>query len=405
MIEWLVEQQVVLTSALVLLILLEQLFTHRIGIKLSYALWLLIPVVLVANNLPQTPIEIQNESVTRYVVGLSSEVAVSNHNGWFLLWSLGASVIGFGIVFSYFKLSASTRVESTGDGDIHYSNATSSPMLFGFLRPKIIVPTDFSTRFDPQQQALILEHERAHFRHSDHIWNGLALLMITLFWFNPVIWIALRSFRINQELACDSAVLKQKSDKEKLIYAKALVQCAEHASVHNNLYPVFGGKSTMLKRLNTIKQPISINKIARSAAVVVAVSFTAFAALAGTSLAKQEIEVEKINQAWPIHRVEPLYPQSAVENEQEGSVILKFDIDEEGATDNIVIVDSKPEGVFDDSAYTALKQWQFKPAISNGKPLRQSGLLVQLDYKLGPDFSAQHIEHKDDDMEKIAIQK
>lgn len=101
------------------------------------------------------------------------------------------------------------------------------------------------------------------------------------------------------------------------------------------------------------------------------------------------VEASKINDANPVKRVEPLYPQEAVTNEQEGSVVLQFDITPTGATDNIRIVKSTPEGVFDDSARNALLQWEYKPRIQGGTAQRQSGLLVQLDYKLRPETAAQ----------------
>ena len=68
----------------------------------------------------------------------------------------------------------------------------------------------------------------------------------------------------------------------------------------------------------------------------------------------------------------------------EGFVVLKFDITETGSTDNIKIVKSSPKGIFEKNAIAAFKQWQYKPAIKNGKAMKQKGLLVQLDFKLAP---------------------
>ena len=81
-------------------------------------------------------------------------------------------------------------------------------------------------------------------------------------------------------------------------------------------------------------------------------AFTANIALANFS--NTPVEASKINDANPVKRVEPLYPQNAVTNELEGSVVLQFDITESGTTDNISIINSTPEGVFDDSALNAL---------------------------------------------------
>ena len=88
----------------------------------------------------------------------------------------------------------------------------------------------------------------------------------------------------------------------------------------------------------------------------------------------------KINDIKPSLRVEPLYPQSAIENQQEGSVILKFDITAKGKTDNIEIVQSFPEGVFDASAIEALAQWEYKSHLSGVGNM--TGSFVQLDFRL-----------------------
>jgi TonB family protein len=93
----------------------------------------------------------------------------------------------------------------------------------------------------------------------------------------------------------------------------------------------------------------------------------------------------KINEAWPTKRIEPNYPEKAIEENIEGYVVLEFDITETGTTDNIQVVQSSPKGVFDKNALAAFKQWEYKPAIKNGKGVRQQGLLVQLDFKLAPE--------------------
>ena len=254
-------------------------------------------------------------------------------------------------------------------------------MLFGFIAPKILLPFSFKSTFSSAQQALVLEHENVHRKHYDHLWNTIALTVAILFWFNPLVWFALKSFRINQELACDNAVLKNKTENEKLTYAKALVQCAEHCSSAITLYPTFGEKRTMIKRLNAIKQPTRNSKVFAAGILSIAALVTINTALAKVPPPPAKAET-KINEAAPVKHVSPTYPTKAAKNNVEGFVVLSFDITETGATDNIKVVKSAPTGVFDKSAQVALDQWVYKPRIQGGKGVRQTGLLVQLDYKL-----------------------
>ena len=398
MIDWLIQQQYALSLVLLALIVMEQFFTRKLGISMAYKLWALVPITLLLNNLPQRAVPIAVESYSRFIVGLSPSIEVEQTDVGLMVWALGAALLSCCIIASHVHLHLSVKATDNKQQDVYYAKAATSPMLFGLIHPKIVVPTNFSFLFNPTQQALIVEHENVHRQHADHLWNAIAIGLLVMFWFNPLVWLALRAFRVNQELACDQTVLRQKNEADKLSYAKALVQCAEHASAHNSLYPVFGGKSTLLKRLHSIKQPNPINTIIRGISVGIA-ALIAFSTLAGNQYSSVPISMDKVNLATPILRVEPRYPEKAIQDNLQGFVLLEFDIDEEGATDNITVVRSKPGDVFDDSAITALKQWQYKPAQKDGKRLRQHGLLVQLDYKLDKGALQPHYN----DIEKIVI--
>ncbi|GGF65011.1 M56 family metallopeptidase [Alteromonas lipolytica] len=401
MTDWLLQQQGPLSVALLLLIALEHFATARIGIKLMYRLWLIVPVTLLVNNLPSEVLSVSSDSFTRYVVGMSPAFEVSQNDLLFTLWATGTSIIASLIVFQYWQLARSVTRPEPGDGNVWISQLASTPMLFGFVAPKILLPRYFTERLSQAQQQLVIEHEHTHMQRFDHVWNLVALVIATLFWFNPLVWLATRSYRINQELACDSLVLRNKSETEKLLYAKALVTCAEHTSFQLTTYPTFGEKSTMIKRLNLISEPLKASKVVGVAAIATFTLLIANTALA--NLPGNSVKADKVNLAVPVKRVAPLYPPQAAEQNIEGSVVLQFDITETGATDNITIVEAKPEGVFGQNAIKALKQWQYKPRIQGGKAQRQTGILVQLDFKLDNDTAANDAGYHD--AEKINVAK
>ena len=82
-----------------------------------------------------------------------------------------------------------------------------------------------------------------------------------------------------------------------------------------------------------------------------------------------------------IIRVEPRFPKRALRKKiYKGSVKLGFDVDEQGKTTNIHIIDSIPKVVFDKSAVRALSQWTYYPKIVDGSPVVRKGLWVRLDY-------------------------
>jgi protein TonB len=87
--------------------------------------------------------------------------------------------------------------------------------------------------------------------------------------------------------------------------------------------------------------------------------------------------------ATPIVRIEPKFPTKAARDGIEGWVQLRFDIDELGGVDNVEVIDAQPKRVFDREARKALQKWKYKPKVVDGKAERQTGLTVQLDFKLG----------------------
>ena len=157
----------------------------------------------------------------------------------------------------------------------------------------------------------------------------------------------------------------------------------------------------MLKRLNLINKPNSASKVAGIVALAVAAILTTHTALA--NLPADDIQADKVNLATPVKRVPPIYPASAALANQEGFVTLQFDITETGATDNIIVVKSSPAGVFDTSAVKAMKQWQYKPRVQGGKAQRQTGILVQLDFRLATDDDENALNNPD--IEKINVTK
>jgi TonB family protein len=400
MTDWLVQQQGVLSIALIFTICCEKFLSRKLNAAFAYQLWFLIPFTLIANNLPSTSLPFVSQSVSRYIINVGSTAEMPALNVLLILWTVGVAGIVMFVSYHYYILYQSLTHEDSHNvlnQQFYTSSVATTPMLFGFIKPRIIVPLGFTEQFNSKQQSMILEHERVHFMHRDHLWNLLALTFATVFWFNPLVWVALRSFRINQELACDAKVLEYKSQVDKIDYASALVQCAEYSPSNITPYPTFGEKSTMIKRINLIKQPVSSSRAISIAAILLGSIFTTHTVLANLAPPSSTHNSE-INLATPIMRVNPEYPKDAAEKGVEGSVILEFDITKKGSTDNIKVIESFPKGTFDSSAVDALKQWEYKPRIQGGQAQRQTALLVQLDFRVEKEKS-----HSSTDVEKIKI--
>jgi protein TonB len=86
--------------------------------------------------------------------------------------------------------------------------------------------------------------------------------------------------------------------------------------------------------------------------------------------------------ATPIVRIEPKYPIEAARDGKEGWVQLKFTINELGGVDDVEVIDAEPKRIFDREAIRALRKWKYRPKVEDGKPVKQPGIQVQLDFKL-----------------------
>ena len=408
MIDWLIAQQGPLSVALILLITMEKTLTPSLGPKRAYYFWGFLPVVILLTNLPEQWTVAGSNTISRYTVGLMPSVSISTYSPYLLIWGLGVIAIAAFILMHYKSLNQSEidDLDVQVSHNIHvkqnhkaiYSDIAATPMVFGMFTPRILLPLNFNSLYSSEQQSLILEHELVHLQRCDHLWNILALIIATLFWFNPLVWFGLRSFRTNQELACDQQVLKNKNKHERVSYAKALLLCAQHSSTHTLLHPTLGDKNTMLKRLTMMQKAQKPSKVITSVAIIVAALFSTNVVFAKFT-ESPKIDTEMFA-ATPIVRVEPNYPAQAAKDGVEGSVILQFDVTETGATNNISVIKSTPKGLFDESAVKALKKWKYKPRIQGGKAYAQEDMLVQLDFRLSLTSNG---PSKNADVEKIKV--
>jgi TonB family protein len=409
MTNWLIEQQLVISFLLLTLITLEAKAMKGLGANVIYALWLLVPLLLIANNLPQDVISVDDKSIYRYIVEVGAEKNTVNISlNWALLWLSGCiGILSLGAIAQW-KIYRLVNLESRKvELDLALPNTLtvvsnkqlSGPVLSGIFKPTLLIPEGFQNQFSARQQQLMINHELVHFHRGDNLYNLFALLFVAVFWFNPLTWMAYRAFRRSQELACDAVVLNQSTTEDQISYSKALVQCAERSLHHFSIYSPYGEKHTMFKRIINIQSPAKIKPALIGLSI--ALSSTLLAGVAFANLAETAHSVDKPSMAIPVIRIEPKYPVAAARDNQEGSVILQFDITQDGSTDNIEVMESFPQQVFDKNAITALKQWTYKPRIQGGKAQRQSGLKVQLDFRLDKPYAGQSAINSN--IEKIKV--
>ncbi|MDB6028424.1 MAG: antirepressor regulating drug resistance protein [Verrucomicrobiales bacterium] len=92
--------------------------------------------------------------------------------------------------------------------ELFSTTSITMPVTWGFRRHVILLP-DLFHDWVPERQQLVLLHELAHIRRMDCLTQLIAWSVCSLFWFNPLTWLAVRRMRVERERACDDMVINQ----------------------------------------------------------------------------------------------------------------------------------------------------------------------------------------------------
>ena len=140
--------------------------------------------------------------------------------GWVWLIGLGAMLL-YALV-SYLRLRRRVSVSLPIQDHIYLCDAISSPFILGVVKPRIYLPSGL----DEVQRQNVLSHERAHLARRDHWWKPLGFVLLTVYWFNPVLWLAYTLLCRDIELACDERVIRTMDESAVKTYSTVLLACS-----------------------------------------------------------------------------------------------------------------------------------------------------------------------------------
>ena len=138
------------------------------------------------------------------------------------VWLFGVLVLVLYTMVSTLRLRHQVREAVRLRGNIYQSEQVASPFVLGILRPRIYLPY----HMDSREQQHVLAHEQAHLRRGDHFWKPLGFLLLTIHWFNPLMWLSYAMLCRDIELACDEKVIRDLRREERADYMQALVACS-----------------------------------------------------------------------------------------------------------------------------------------------------------------------------------
>ena len=334
-------KEILLTSSVLILALLalRQLFRRTVSRRMQYALWLLVlvrllvpvnvgtlahnvlsaaapvqtvveerldtPVLYVQDGTAQRPAQLlpgkesqgeplsppsdaaQSAPADEYSIVTPTYRTVTLSEALTYVWYAGMAGVGAWFLFTNLRFARALRKARTPyrvEGcryPVYLVSALPSPCLFGVLRPAVYL--NEKALQNPDALRFVLAHEQTHARHLDPLWSLLRGVCLTVYWFDPLVWLAAVLSREDCELACDEGTLRALGADERAAYGKTLLTLVPVCDKPQN--PLLGattmtsGKRSLKERITRIAEnrqakAAAVFAVVALAALVCAVSFT-----------------------------------------------------------------------------------------------------------------------------------
>ena len=170
-----------------------------------------------------------------------------------IIWITGMCILALYTVISYWRLQRKVSEAVILRDNIFQSENVGSPFVLGIIKPKVYLPYNM----DGQDIRHVIAHEQAHILRKDHWWKPLGFLLLTLHWFNPLMWLAYVLLCRDIELACDEKVIKKLGNEQRADYSQALVSCSVNRRMIAACPLAFGevGVKERVKSVMNYKKP------------------------------------------------------------------------------------------------------------------------------------------------------
>lgn len=184
----------------------------------------------------------------------------------YVIWAVGSLLCLFVVLWTNISLSRRLirerlrpggKISVQGKPAVYQTGEFSSPCLYGVFRPAIYLPEILVKTYSAEKIEQMVLHERVHYRHLDHIWSFVRILLVSVYWFHPLIWLAASLSKKDAELACDESVMAGLDREQREAYGAMLIDVAKTNGREKLLYSAAamsrGGRS-LEKRIRAISE-------------------------------------------------------------------------------------------------------------------------------------------------------
>ena len=202
-----------------------------VGVRLAVPVSLKSPLSLVPQSAVAAPTILSGTAVEPTLLPGGHTEAVSNAPAtagpdllavlsW--IWLVGVAVLLGYALLSMLRLRRQVAEAAFLEERVWQCDHLDTPFILGVFRPRIYLPSDLP----PLAAGPVLAHERAHLARKDHWWKPLGFLLLAVYWFHPLVWLAYGLFCRDLELACDERVVRNLDGAGRKTYSQALLSCS-----------------------------------------------------------------------------------------------------------------------------------------------------------------------------------
>lgn len=139
-----------------------------------------------------------------------------------IVWIVGMTLMIIYSLAIFLRIKLKTRVSIKIEDGVYICDLIPSPFLLGLFVPKIYIPSSTSK----EERLFIVSHEKAHKKRGDFVWKPLGFLLLSVYWFNPLMWVAYVFLCRDIEYACDEKVVRTLGTDIKRQYSETLLKCS-----------------------------------------------------------------------------------------------------------------------------------------------------------------------------------
>jgi TonB family protein len=381
------------SAAILLVLALRRPVRRRLGPTAAYALWLAVPLCVLAGLLPaHAPPGALAPAVTLMAAaaqGLEPVARGAADAAQLLIAAWAGGVLAAAALLARrqtrFVRSLGRLEPLEGSPDVlRGQHLGAGPFVLGSLKPRIVAPADFEARFQGEARGLILAHERVHLHRGDAAINGLVAVVQCLAWFNPLAHLGVRLLRIDQEIACDAAVIAQRPQARRL-YAETLLD----AALMPRLVP-FGchwpaaGAHSLKERLTMLSvTPASPLRRNLGVALVSVIAATAAGAVWAASPAPRVVGEPDWVEKPTGDQMAKFYPKAAANAGKEGMVVLDCRVRRDGGMRACKVKKEDPARYgFGSAALKMSPTFRMKAKDGHGRPTAGAEVSIPIKFLL-----------------------